>query len=121
MGATGTLMRTGRGRRLKAPPSLVGFGLMLPAMAIVAAFHLYPLARGLVLSLHVAGRSGLTTHNYHRMLHDPAWRKALVNAGEILLLVPIFVVVPLVLAFALFQGFRGWRFFRAIFFLSWLM
>jgi len=122
MGATGTLTRIGQGRRLpKAPPSLVGFGLLLPAMAIVGVFQLYPLIRGVVLSLRDARTGALTAHNYDRMLHDPAWQAAVVNAGKILLLVPLFVVVPLLLAFALFQAFRGWRFFRAVFFLSWLM
>jgi ABC-type sugar transport system permease subunit len=123
MAATGALKaNAARERRLpKAPSSLVGFTLMLPAMAIVAVFHLYPLIRGVALSLHDPSTNGLTTHNYERMVHDPAWRTALVNAGEILLLVPVFVVVPLILAFALFQGFAGWRFFRAVFFMSWLM
>ncbi len=122
MAATGTLRRDGRRRRLpKAPPSLVGFGLLLPAMVIVTMFQIYPLIRGVVLSLHSPDGGGVTAHNYTRMVHDPAWRRAIVNAGEILLLVPLFVVVPLLLAFALFQGFRGWRFFRAVFFMSWLM
>lgn len=122
MNATGVLTRAGHRRLLpKAPPSLVGFGLLIPAMAIVGLFKIYPLVRGVALSLHDPRTGRFTTRNYVRMAHDPAWHAAVVNAGKILLLVPLFVVVPLLLAFALFQGFRGWRFFRAVFFMSWLM
>jgi raffinose/stachyose/melibiose transport system permease protein len=122
MEATGALARRISFRALpKAPPSLVGFGFFIPAVSVVAAFQLYPLVRGLVLSFEHPRTGGFTTANYERMLHDDAWGHAVVNSGKILLLVPIFVVVPLILAFTLYQRFRGWRFFRAAFFLSWMI
>jgi ABC-type sugar transport system permease subunit len=119
--ATPRRMRVRRGLLSKAPPSLTGFLLFLPAILMVGAIQIYPLLRGVALSLEDPETGGFTTANYERMLDDPAWHKALENAGKILLLVPLFVVVPLFVAFALWQAFRGWRFFRAVFFLSWLL
>jgi multiple sugar transport system permease protein len=117
----GAVLRIATRRRVRrAPEWVTGTLLFLPAVALVSAFQVYPLVRGVVRSLHDPDTGGWSAHNYSRMVHDPAWLRALRNAGEIVLLVPLFVVIPLLLAFALFQAFWGWKFFRAVFFLSWL-
>jgi len=55
------------------------------------------------------------------MLHDVTWLTTLRNAGRLFLTLPIFVAIPLVLALVLFNRVPAWKFFRATFFMSWLL
>ena len=49
------------------------------------------------------------------MIKDPAFVASMINALKVLLTLPIWVGLPLVLAFLIFQRTPGWRFFRATF------
>ena len=97
-----------RRRSPRARASIGGAGLMLPAMAIVVIFQIYPLARGAVLSLHSPAANGLTAHNYERMRRTtrPGAPRSSTPARSCST-VPVFVAVPLLLAFALFQNFQA--------------
>ena len=55
------------------------------------------------------------------MLSDDIWLEAMGNALRGVLLLPIFIVFPLIVAVALFNAIRGWRAYRAIYLLSYLL
>ena len=93
----------------------------LPAVAIVLAFIGYPF--GSIVYHSLTQWDGLSAprwvglHNFHVLLHDPILRIALRNNLLFALSVPIQLVVPLVLAYAIHERIPGWRFFRSTFFL----
>ncbi|MBJ7614411.1 MAG: sugar ABC transporter permease [Candidatus Dormibacteraeota bacterium] len=84
-----------------------------------------PIVRGVATSLTtpqgVLSSRFVGLANYQRMLHDEVWLASLRNAGKLVLTLPVFILVPLVFAAVLFNGAPGWRFFRATFFMSWLL
>lgn len=109
----------GPGRRHRDPTQdgWKGYALIVPAIGLVLLIKGIPLLYGLSSSFQ-SGDSGPTLANYERMLADPVWLTALFNAARALLLLPVFILVPLVLALLLFLRVPGWRFFRAAFFLA---
>jgi len=54
--------------------------------------------------------------NYERMLHDEALHETFTNAFKVVLTLPVWVLLPLILAFLIFQRTPGWGFFRAVYF-----
>ena len=56
-------------------------------------------------------------HNFRLLWSDPIFRNALKNNGIFALSVPILVVLPLIVAFAIHRRVPGWRLFRATVFL----
>jgi len=56
-------------------------------------------------------------HNFQLIRDDPIFRNALRNNAIFALSVPILVVVPLIVAFAIHRHVPGWRVFRATIFL----
>jgi multiple sugar transport system permease protein/raffinose/stachyose/melibiose transport system permease protein len=96
-----------------------------PALLLVLAFKLLPLVIGIQTSLTRPLRPGVSEFvglaNYQRMLSDPAWIASIGNVARLLILLPLFVVVPLIVALLLHLGVRGARYFKAIFFLTWLL
>ncbi|WP_327063832.1 sugar ABC transporter permease [Kitasatospora purpeofusca] len=110
--------RAGRGGGARLAPYL----FVLPALALFAAFRLYPVVWSFVLSLY---RTEGTTQtwtglgNYERLLHDPLFWKALGNTALILVVqVPVMLALSLVLAVALNSALLRWKpLFRLGFFL----
>ncbi|GAA4879642.1 sugar ABC transporter permease [Kitasatospora terrestris] len=104
--STATTRRPAPARRAAprpGPPRLTGRRLapylfVLPALALFAAFKLYPIAWSFVLSLHktIDGTDTFVgADNYTRLLDDPLFWTALKNTAVILL-----VQVPVMLALA---------------------
>ncbi|ROR46438.1 carbohydrate ABC transporter permease [Kitasatospora cineracea] len=91
------------------PPRLTGrrlapYAFVLPAVALFAAFKLYPIGWSLVLSLYKSV-DGTDTFvggdNYTRLLHDPLFWTALKNTAVILVIqVPIMLALATALAVA---------------------
>lgn len=94
---------------------------ILPGIALAVGFKLIPLIRGFGLSLMetrgFADPEFIGFGNYARMINDPVVMKAFMNAILVVLTLPIWVLVPLVLAVLIFQQAPGWKFFRASYFL----
>ncbi len=55
--------------------------------------------------------------NYARAVADPNFRDALVNTVLLLVTLPIWIMLPMLLAILIHQGVPGGRFYRAVFFL----
>ncbi len=103
------------------PQWLWGLLYAAPAVGLVGVFVAYPFASVLY---HAFTRwDGLSPsewvgfHNFELLWSDPIFRNALRNNAIFALSVPILVVVPLIVAFAIHRRVPGWRFFRATVFL----
>lgn len=94
-----------------------------PFLALYALILVFPLLRGLWLSLNQVDLFGaghfVGFGNYVRLLHDPVFGTSLVNTFEVtLMIVPALTVVSLLLALALNRAGAGAAFLRGIFFAS---
>ena len=90
-------------------------------MLLVAAFVVYPFASIAADSLTrwdgISPAQYVGLHNYRVLWGDPVFRLALRNNLLFALSVPIQVVVPLLVAYAIHLRIPGWRLFRATVFL----
>jgi raffinose/stachyose/melibiose transport system permease protein len=103
----------------REPVQWGGYLCFLPAVLLIATFKLYPLVSGVFYSF-TNWRGGphwklIGLGNYVRMVEDPAFLAAMGNAVRVLVTLPLWVLIPFVLAFLIFQETPGWRFFRAAF------
>ena len=108
-----------RGRR-----GLRWHALILPAAAFLAVVFLYPLFRLVLVSLHsgVNGDEGpATLDNYRFVLDDPIFREALWHNLKLLLAVPVATLLAILIAFALFAGIRGWKVYRTVVFMPYML
>ncbi len=98
----------------------LGAALVLPALALVVMFKLVPLVRGVLTSFESSGGfddgSFAGADNYPRMLDDPMVLNSFRNALLVVATLPLWVVIPLVLAVFIHQRAPGWKFFRAVYF-----
>lgn len=100
-----------------------GLLFVSPFLALYSLILVFPLLRGLWLSLNQVDLFGdgkfVGAGNYVRLAHDPVFGTALVNTFEVtLMIVPALTVIALALALALNQGTRTAAVFRGIFFSS---
>ncbi|HEX7021707.1 MAG TPA: sugar ABC transporter permease [Trueperaceae bacterium] len=105
---------------------------MLPGAAIFVAFLLFPLVYSLRISffdwniLNPAKSEFIGFGNYLRALHDPVFRRAVINTvAYALVTVPAQLVLAMLLAVLLNQKIRGRTFFRVAYYLpvitSWVI
>ena len=100
-----------------------GILFAVPYLAIFAVFLLYPLLKGLYMSLFhwnafVPSQSQFVfLDNYAKMFGDPAFWKALrATVYFVVLTVPTLVILGLLLALGVNRDIRGKRFLRTVFF-----
>ncbi|MEV4799073.1 sugar ABC transporter permease [Nonomuraea sp. NPDC049421] len=113
IGNTLGLPRGARAERL-AP-----FVLVAPAVLIIVALRLWPLVLGVNFSFTGDGeRNGTPVglDNYAELLADPLFRTALGNVGLLVLLLPVAVAIPGLLATFIYLRVPGHRFFRSVYF-----
>src|SRR3954471_4382671 len=107
----------GKGRRAETRIALL---FVLPAILLVLVFRIIPLFWGFGLSLTSATATSpgefIGAGNYLRALDDPNFIASIVNAGIVLLSVPIFITIPMILAILIDQGVPGRGFFRSVYF-----
>jgi multiple sugar transport system permease protein len=94
-----------------------------PFLALYTLILIFPLLRGLWLSLNQVDLFGaghfVAFGNYDRLLHDPIFATSLVNTFEVaLMIVPALTVLSLLLALALNRAGGGAAVVRGIFFSS---
>lgn len=102
---------------------LTGVLFALPYLLLFAVFLLYPLLKGLYMSLfdwnylEPSESTFIGLDNYARMLQDPNFWNALWNTVEfVVLTVPLILVVSLVLALGLNRELKGSRLLRFVYF-----
>jgi ABC-type sugar transport system permease subunit len=103
-------------RQSKVPGTLA----VIPSFLIVAGFMAFPVMFALYISF--TKTNGLTfdwrgLQNYSDALTDPIVHQVFLNNFKFLLSVPLVIFAALVSAILLFERFRGWKFFRVVFFL----
>ena len=98
---------------------------IVPGVALAVIFKLVPLLRGFYLSLlETQGFEDPTfagLANYRAMLDDPVFIGSFRNALVAFSTLPVWILLPLVLAVLIFQRAPGWKFFRATFFLPYMI
>jgi ABC-type sugar transport system permease subunit len=115
-----TAHRARRRRRALWP-----YGFVLPAVAVIALVFVYPIVQVVRYSFY-AGSPGeamtyVGTANYRNVVHDPVFTHSLLNNLKLLVTVPVMTVIALAIALLLNSGVRGWRQFRAIVFLPYIL
>jgi len=98
----------------------------MPALALIVPFKLVPLVNGVADSLRRwvgVGDSGqfVGLDNYVKMVSDPAVVQSFANVARVILTLPIWVASPLIVAYLIHQRTPGWRFFRAVYFLPYMI
>ncbi|MEU8067079.1 sugar ABC transporter permease [Micromonospora humida] len=93
---------------------------MLPALVLAVLFKLVPLVRGVVTSFESSSGFGGSefagADNYTRMFDDPMVLTSFRNALLVVATLPVWIVLPLILALLIHQRSPGWKFFRAVYF-----
>ncbi|MER6581167.1 sugar ABC transporter permease [Nonomuraea sp. NPDC001023] len=98
---------------------LAPFLLVAPAVLIIVALRLWPLALGVNFSFTGDGDLNGTPvgfGNYAELLADPLFRMALRNVGLLVVLLPVAVAIPGMLATFIFLKVPGHRLFRGVYF-----
>lgn len=110
-------LRKNKSRRAETRVALL---FVLPAILLVLVFRIIPLFWGFGISLTSATSTTpgefIGAGNYLRAFDDPNFRSSIVNAGIILLSVPVFITIPMILAILIDQGVPGRGFFRSVYF-----
>lgn len=92
----------------------------MPAIVLAVLFKIVPVVRGIVTSTHDStgfdSSAFAGTVNYRRMVHDPTVLAAFRNALMVVATLPVWIVLPLVLALLIHQRTPGWKLFRAVYF-----
>jgi ABC-type sugar transport system permease subunit len=111
-----------RGRRSRRP--LWPYAFVLPAVAAIALVFVYPMVQVIRYSFFAGSTDQMTyvgTANYTNVVHDPVFTHSLLNNLKLLLTVPVMTVIALVVALVLNDRVRGWRQYRAIVFLPYIL
>ncbi|MEU4422250.1 sugar ABC transporter permease [Actinoplanes sp. NPDC024001] len=93
--------------------------LIAPTVLVLLALRLYPLLLGVNFSFTGDGdRNGVPVglDNYRELIEDPLFRTALGNVGILVLLLPVAVAIPGLLATFIYLRVPGHRFYRSVYF-----
>lgn len=98
---------------------LAPYVLVAPAIVVVVALRLVPLLMGVNFSFTGDGeRDGTAVgmDNYAELFRDPLFRTSLENVGWLVLLLPVAVAIPGLLATFIYLRVPGHRFYRSVYF-----
>lgn len=111
-----------RARRGLPRDGLAALGFLVPALLLVAFVFFYPIGAVTWTSFqNVRTGDFIGLANYHALFADAIFQDALRNNLKLLLVLPVVVVLALVLAQVLFDRIRGWRFYRVMIFLPYIV
>ena len=109
------MLRTGR---------LTPYLYLLPMLALLLAVFGYPLVAVFEFSLRrIRGATGpfIGLENYRQIVRDDIFQAAITHNGQLLLLVPVLVVLCILLAVVLYERVAGWRIYRTLLFLPYIL
>ena len=95
-----------------------------PAVALLCLVFAYPLVRVVDFSTRlIRGSSGpyVGTLNYELVWDDPVFHEALQHSALLLLAVPVLVFISLVFSVLLYERARGWRVYRTVLFMPFIL
>jgi ABC-type sugar transport system permease subunit len=97
---------------------------LLPAVVFLLVTFIYPIIQILRLSLIKTDQASLPTFSldfYKLVLSDRIFWRSAANNGQLMLSVPLMTVVGLIIAILLFERVRGWRIYRSVIFLPYIL
>jgi ABC-type sugar transport system permease subunit len=95
-----------------------------PLMALLAFIFAYPIVKVVDFSTRlVRGSSGpfIGLDNYRNAIDDPTFRNAARHSATLLLAVPVLLVVSVFVSVLLYDQVRGWRVYRSVLFLPYIL
>ncbi len=95
-----------------------------PCVALLAFIFGYPLVKIFEFSFrHIRGFTGpfVGFRNYQLVLNQPTFQDAITNNAKLLLAVPVIIIVSVLIAIVLFDQVRGWRVYRTILFIRYIL
>ncbi len=106
---------------MKSRSKVIGWVFLAPALLIALFFHVGPFLNTVVLSFTDAralgGGTFVGTENYLRLAQDPSFWLATRNTlVYVVVVVPLLVLLPLLLAVLVEPKLRGMGFFRSVFY-----
>lgn len=100
----------------------VALALLTPAALCLILVFAFPVVRIVEYSMRDKGRGQwVGFDNYNHILGDQVFRAALVHNAELLLVIPIVIFLAVLIAALLHEGIRGWRIWRAIVFVPYIV
>lgn len=97
---------------------------VFPAVLVVALVIVFPVIKLIIGSfMTTSGGEVVFTglRNYRLVFEDPLFAIAIKNNLKLFLLVPVMTVLSLIVATILFNKIRGWRFYRSIIFVPYIL
>lgn len=111
-----------RGRHFWRP--LWPYGFATPALAAIGLAFIFPLVQVIRYSFYTGSASDMIyvgTANYSFVVQDPVFRTSLFNNLKLLATVPVMTALALLIALLLNDRIRGWRQYRAVVFLPFIL
>jgi len=111
---------TDRGRRRTLTP----YFFLAPAAVTLLVVFAYPLVQLLLQSITSPGILGQSEHglqNFRSVLGDPLLHRAMANNARLFLAVPVMTAFAVLLAALLHERVAGWRFYRSIVFVPYVL
>lgn len=108
----------------RKPVEVWQYVFVAPAIIALAAIFGYPLVQVLRMSFYVGGIGRLTyagVSNYVALWHDPVLIHSIINNVKLLITVPLTTVVALGVALILNAQIRGWKQYRKILFVPFIL
>lgn len=109
--------RTTRGLRLAE--NLVPYLMVVPTLAILAIMRFYPLLRGAYFSFTGDGDlngAWVGLNNYRLLLDDPRFIASFKHVLYLMLMLPVAVIIPLLIAALIHSRIPGHQVYRAVYF-----
>lgn len=97
---------------------------LIPAAVLILLVFVYPILwilQNSLLQNNPDGSKGFGFTNYRLVFQDPVFYQVVANNGKLLFSVPILTVLALFLAIILFERVRGWRIYRGIVFMPYIL
>jgi ABC-type sugar transport system permease subunit len=112
----------GRARAQRRRTTLTGYLFLLPAFALLAFVFAYSIEQLIRYSLHDQGTGGwVGFQNFRILLEDPIFQAAIKHNALLLLVLPVLVVGAVLVAALLNDGVRGWRIYRVLIFVPYMV
>ena len=108
-------MRTGR---------LTPYGFLLPTLLFLGLVFGYAVVAVVLESFRVPGLLGVTSWgvtNYHDVVHDSLFWQSLFDNLKLFLAIPVMTIVGLLMAVLLHERAKGWRIYRSLAFLPYVL
>ncbi len=103
---------------------LTPYGFLLPSLLFLAVVFGYAVVAVVLESFRVPGILGVTSWgvtNYQQVVHDSLFWQSLLDNLKLFLVIPVMTIVGLVMAILLHERAKGWRIYRSLAFLPYVL